>query len=144
MSGLKSRAFSRETEQTIFVRSIMFHGAAITSRHLHGLRRPPLRLTPPSTDLSHPASSLHHEDPGIDDAPPQAQTQREGARTFHPRMIFVRPWDGIPTISHAFAIVRGIERRFGKIQEFVVLRVRVSVFLNFYYMTDFECDDVGS
>ncbi|KAF8484085.1 hypothetical protein JB92DRAFT_3131939 [Gautieria morchelliformis] len=95
----------------------MSHGAAIrtASRHLHALRRPPLRLTPPSTDISHPVSYLHL---------PAPQAQGEDVRTFHPnpRMIFVRPWDGIPTISHAFAIVRDIERRFGKIQEFVVLR----------------------
>ena len=48
----------------------------------------------------------------------------EHIRSLHPRMIFVRPWDGIPSMVHAFAIIREIESRFGKVQEFVVLRVR--------------------
>lgn len=49
-------------------------------------------------------------------------------RDLHPRMIFVRPWDGIPTMAHAFAVVCEIERQFGRIQEFVVVRVRIYSF----------------
>lgn len=41
----------------------------------------------------------------------------------HPRL-FVRPWDGIPSMVDGFAMLRGIERKYGKIKTFKFIRVR--------------------
>lgn len=38
--------------------------------------------------------------------------------------IFVRPWDGVPSMIDGFAMLRGIERKYGKIKAFRFIRVR--------------------
>jgi hypothetical protein len=43
--------------------------------------------------------------------------------------LFVRTWDGIPSIAHALAIIRGLESRYGKVREFRFGRVRCSLHL---------------
>lgn len=47
----------------------------------------------------------------------------------NPTTIFVRPWEGVPTMVHVFAIVRSIEKMFGKIDEIIVPRVCFILFL---------------
>lgn len=46
------------------------------------------------------------------------------------RMVFVRPWEALPTMAHVFSIVRNIEKTFGKIDDIIVPRVRF-IFLSF-------------
>ncbi|CAL1711996.1 unnamed protein product [Somion occarium] len=38
------------------------------------------------------------------------------------RTVFVRPWDGINSVPEAWAIIRGIERHFGRILDFALVR----------------------
>ena len=38
--------------------------------------------------------------------------------------IFIRPWDGVNSMPEAYAIIRGVERKYGKIRNFMMLRVR--------------------
>lgn len=37
--------------------------------------------------------------------------------------IFIRPWDGVKSMPEAFAIIRGVERKYGKIRDFMLMRV---------------------
>ena len=41
-----------------------------------------------------------------------------------PPRLFVRPWDGVPSMVDAFAMLRGIEKKYGKIRTFEFVRVR--------------------
>lgn len=121
----------------------MSHGAVrIASRRLHALRWRTLStsagVSPSSTDHQSPLPLSTHDQPRAGSDAAQTPEDREHPRAsrgsrpqstaFHPRMIFVRPWDGLPTMAHAFAIIRDIERRFGKIQEFAIIRVCGVVF----------------
>jgi hypothetical protein len=38
--------------------------------------------------------------------------------------IFVRPWDGVPSMLDGFAMLRGIEKKYGKVKAFRFIRVR--------------------
>lgn len=38
--------------------------------------------------------------------------------------LFVRPWDGVPGMPDGFAMLRGIEKKYGKIKSFKFIRVR--------------------
>jgi len=40
-----------------------------------------------------------------------------------PPRIFVRPWDGVPSMLDGFAMLRGIENKYGKIKAFNFIRV---------------------
>ena len=40
-----------------------------------------------------------------------------------PPRIFVRPWDGVPSMIDGFAMLRGIENRYGKVKSFKFMRV---------------------
>jgi len=37
--------------------------------------------------------------------------------------VFVRPWDGVPSMLDGFAMLRGIENKYGKIKAFNFVRV---------------------
>ncbi len=37
--------------------------------------------------------------------------------------IFIRPWDGVSSMPEALAIVRAVEKKYGKVQDFMVMRV---------------------
>jgi hypothetical protein len=54
----------------------------------------------------------------------QHESHPESAPTSYSGRLFVRPWDGISSLPDAYAIIRGIERRYGKIKSFRMLRVR--------------------
>ena len=95
----------------------MSHVVRTAHRHLHALRWH-ARFT--STDVSSPS---YNPPPPTAQSDAHQKQKASSGRPVHPRIIFVRPWDGIATMAHAFAIARDIERRFGKIQEFKVLRV---------------------
>ena len=41
-----------------------------------------------------------------------------------PPRIFVRPWDGVPSMLDGFAMLRGIENNYGKVKSFKFIRVR--------------------
>lgn len=41
-----------------------------------------------------------------------------------PPRIFVRPWDGVPSMIDGFAMLRGIESKYGKLKAFRFIRVR--------------------
>ena len=41
-----------------------------------------------------------------------------------PPKIFVRPWDGVPSMLDGFAMLRGIENKYGKVKAFKFIRVR--------------------
>jgi len=47
---------------------------------------------------------------------------RSGEGSVRPR-IFVRPWDGVPSMLDGFAMLRGIEDKYGKIRAFTFVRV---------------------
>ena len=74
------------------------------------------------------ATSAHAETSSTSPMPPK---QYKGPRThgevnpqnFPPR-IFVRPWDGVPSMLDGFAMIRGIENEYGKVKAFRFLRVR--------------------
>lgn len=38
--------------------------------------------------------------------------------------IFVRPWDGVPSMLDGFAMLWGIEQKYGKVKTFKFMRVR--------------------
>lgn len=40
------------------------------------------------------------------------------------RTAFLRPWDGINSVPEALAVVRGVEKHFGKVVDMQVVRVR--------------------
>jgi hypothetical protein len=40
-----------------------------------------------------------------------------------PPRIFVRPWDGVPSMLDGFAMLRGIESKYGKVKAFRFVRV---------------------
>lgn len=48
---------------------------------------------------------------------------KANARNSPPR-IFVRPWDGVPSMVDGFAMLRGIENKYGKVKAFKFTRVR--------------------
>ena len=95
----------------------MFHVVRTAHRRLHALR---WHARSTSTDVS---SSSYDSPPPTAQSDAHQKQKVSSGRPVHPRIIFVRPWDGIATMAHAFAIACDIERRFGKIQEFKVLRV---------------------
>lgn len=51
--------------------------------------------------------------------------------------IFVRPWDGISSMVEGLALIRGLERRYGEIQEYQLMRDpdHVEVFVPFFWVT---------
>ncbi|KAF8585231.1 hypothetical protein K439DRAFT_1616065 [Ramaria rubella] len=77
-----------------------------------------------STSAERPSSeqTVYHESSLLKAADRERRDGQNFQQVMHPRMIFVRPWDGVSSMAHAFAIVRAIERRFGRIQEFVLVR----------------------
>ena len=48
------------------------------------------------------------------------EVNTEGA----PTRLFVRPWDGVPSMLDGFAMLRGIEEKYGKVKAFRFTRVR--------------------
>jgi len=53
---------------------------------------------------------------------PFRQRKRECTPSSDSGRLFVRPWDGIPSMPDAFAMVRGIERKYGKVKSFKLMR----------------------
>lgn len=52
-------------------------------------------------------------------------TPNDGVGTKNiPRRLFVRTWDGVPSMPDGFAMLRGIEKKYGKIKTFKFIRVR--------------------
>ena len=44
--------------------------------------------------------------------------------------LWIRPWDGITSLPEGLAVVRAIERKYGKLKYYLFLRVRVATSLN--------------
>lgn len=58
---------------------------------------------------------------------PAPLTTDLGAHRTHARdkkVLYIRPWDGITSTPEAYAILRAIERRYGKLKHYHFLRVR--------------------
>lgn len=53
----------------------------------------------------------------IEESSEAKRLDRDG-RTFH-----LRPWIGLPTMAHVFAIVREVEQRYGRLETFWAPRV---------------------
>ncbi|KAI0937759.1 hypothetical protein AcW1_003834 [Taiwanofungus camphoratus] len=49
---------------------------------------------------------------------------RSSQRTEVKPGLFVRPWDGISSMAEVFAMIRGIERKYGRIREYIIPRDR--------------------
>lgn len=45
-------------------------------------------------------------------------------RTLDPCAVAVQPWEPLPTLPHILVVVRELERRYGRIREFYIPRVR--------------------
>ena len=63
----------------------------------------------------------------IDFPPPlpelDSKSSGDSSISAHRRAVFVRPWDGISSMPELLAIVRGLERHYGRIREYGVVRV---------------------
>ena len=74
------------------------------------------------------ATSAYAETSSTSPMPPRLDKKthtRSGnayARSVRPKM-FVRPWDGVPSMIDGFAMLRGIENKYGKIKAFTFVRV---------------------
>ena len=71
-----------------------------------------------STVVEEPSPSMPAPPPTSSE-PQMRQANREGPKN----ILYVRPWDGVTSTVEAFAIVRSIERRYGRLKWFHFLRV---------------------
>ena len=72
------------------------------------------------------ATSAYVETSSASPIPPRldkkTHTRNDEGCGVRPR-IFVRPWDGVPSMLDGFAMLRGIENKYGKIKTFAFVRV---------------------
>ncbi|GBE80865.1 hypothetical protein SCP_0305850 [Sparassis crispa] len=71
-----------------------------------------------STELPPPLDSF----PPVPEADRHADQQKAPAFDEDKAGIIVRPWDGIQSMPEVFSLIRGIERKYGKIREYSISR----------------------
>lgn len=65
----------------------------------------------------------------------------EDRKAHHQRSVFIKPWDGIKSMVEAFAILRAVERKYGRLREYKFIRVSwlLSVVLFTHILDSVHC-----
>lgn len=69
---------------------------------------------------------------------PEFDSSPDTSASAHTQSVFVRPWDGISSMPELLAMIRGLERHYGTIREYGVMRV--SGFCSLYIPLSWETD----